>query len=95
MGAGDVGPRDCGIDVLVVIGAICLSSIPLGLSLWALLDAAGRPAWAFAYLGRSRTLWIVVTMLGTFTIVGGMAIAIWYLVRVRPQVRDTEEGRLG
>jgi hypothetical protein len=77
-----------------MIGAITLSAIPLGLSLWALLDIVSRPAWAWAFLGRNRTLWVVAILLGTSTIVGGMVVAIWYLVRVRPAVRDVEAGRL-
>jgi len=82
------------IDVLLVIGAICLSAVPIGLSVWALLDIVSRPAWAFAFLGRSRTVWVVVTVLGTSTIIGGMVFALWYLVRVRPELRDVEAGRL-
>jgi hypothetical protein len=78
-----------------MVGLITLSAVPLGLSLWALLDIVARPAWAWAFLGRNRTLWVVAVLLGTSTIVGGMAVAIWYLVRVRPQLRDVEAGRLG
>jgi hypothetical protein len=68
--------------------------VPLGLSVWALLDVVNRPAWTFAFLGRSRTMWVVATLAATCTIVVGMGVAVWYLVRVRPQLRDVEAGRL-
>ncbi len=63
--------------------------------MWALLDAARRPEWAFAYVGRNRTTWVAVTGLGILFCVPGVIVAIYYLVKVRPQVAAIEGGRLG
>ena len=48
---------------------------PLGLSLWALLDAAHRPEWAWALAGRRRVVWIAAIMFGILTVVGGLLIS--------------------
>ena len=49
--------------------------IPLGISLWALLDAAHRPEWAWALAGRRRVVWMAVILFGVFTVVGGLLIS--------------------
>jgi uncharacterized protein (DUF2336 family) len=71
-----------------------LAAVPLGLSLWALLDAARRPQWAWALAGRRQVVWLAVIAFSAFTVVGGLAVAGWYLTRIRPEVADAEEGRL-
>lgn len=70
-------------------------SIPLGLSLWALLDAARRPQWAWAFAGRSQVSWMAAILLLSFTLVPGVAVSLWYLRRIRPLIADAEEGRVG
>ncbi|MGO8872291.1 MAG: DUF2516 family protein [Acidimicrobiales bacterium] len=67
--------------------------IPLAclvLALWALVDAASRPAPAFQAAGQSKVLWIVLPIAGIFlfTIVGGI-VGIVYLAVIRPKVRLT------
>jgi len=78
----------------VVVVSILLSSIPLGLSTWALLDAARRPEWAFAFANRSRTAWVAANVMGILVCGLGVVVALYYLVRVRPQVAGVEAGRL-
>jgi len=68
--------------------------LPLALTLWAFLDAARRPGWAWALSGRNRVTWLVLIAFGVLTLVGGIAISLWYLVRVRPAVAAAEDGRL-
>ena len=68
--------------------------IPLGISVWALLDAARRPEWAWALAGRRRVVWMAAIMFGVLTVIGGLAISAWYLVGIRPRVRDAENGNL-
>ncbi|MCB1015192.1 MAG: hypothetical protein KDB10_08755 [Acidimicrobiales bacterium] len=68
--------------------------LPLGLSLWAFLDVARRPSWAWALSGRNRIVWLVAIAFGVLTVVGGIAISCWYLLRVRPAVAAVEDGQL-
>jgi hypothetical protein len=83
-----------GWDLLRVSGLILLSCIPLALSVWALLDAAHRPAWAWALAERRQAVWIVIILFGTCTIIGGMIISAWYLAIIRPQVAAAESGHI-
>jgi hypothetical protein len=78
-----------------VVVSLLLSAIPLALSVWALLDAAHRPEWAFSFVNRSRTAWVAATAIGVLFCLPGVVVALWYLLRVRPQVAGVEGGRLG
>jgi hypothetical protein len=70
-----------------------LASIPIGISLWALLDAARRPQWAWALAERSQVGWMAAVLFGMFFLVPGLAVSLWYLSKVRPAIADAEEGR--
>jgi hypothetical protein len=74
---------------------ILLASIPLAVSLWALLDIARRPAWAWGLSGRNRIGWLAAVLVGMCSVLGGLLISGYYLLWVRPAVADAEEGRLG
>jgi vacuolar-type H+-ATPase subunit I/STV1 len=75
--------------------ATLLAGVPLALSVWALLDAAGRPEWAWALAGRRRVMWIAAILFGVLTLVVGLVISVVYLVRVRPEIAAAEQGRVG
>jgi hypothetical protein len=75
---------------IVVLAVLCT---PLAISVWALLDVARRPAWAWSLADRDQTRWMAIVLLGFLTVVGGLIISIYYLRRVRPQVAAAEEGR--
>jgi hypothetical protein len=82
-------------EVLTLTWALvltCLAAVPLGLTIWALLDAARRPEWAWALTSRRRVVWMVVIMFSALTVVGGMAMSVWYLTRVRPHLASVESG---
>lgn len=79
--------------VLAIVTAVFVC-IPLGISIWALLDAAHRPEWAWALCGRRRVVWITLVFFGMLSVVGGLIISSWYLVGIRPRIRDAEEGKL-
>src|SRR5205814_9627931 len=68
--------------------------IPLGVSVWALLDAARRPEWAWALAGRRRVAWMVAIMFGVLTVIGGLIISAWYLAGVRPRIAAAERGHI-
>ncbi|MEO7555950.1 MAG: hypothetical protein ABIV94_05015 [Acidimicrobiales bacterium] len=82
------------MDLALAVLAVTVASIPISLSLWALLDVARRPQWAWALVGRRQVAWMAGIMFGTLTVFGGLAIAIWYLTRVRPTVAAAEHGDL-
>ena len=71
-----------------------LFAMPLGISLWALLDCVRRPAWAWALADRRQVVWVAAILFGFLTVIGGLAISGWYLLRVRPDIRDAEAGRI-
>ncbi len=56
--------------------------VPLGflLPIWAAVDAAGRPEWAFERAGTSKTLWIVLPIVGIFAcgLVGLVSAIAWF-----------------
>ena len=85
------------MDLTELAGALALATvaaIPLSLSVWALLDAARRPQWAWALAERRQVLWMAGVMLAAFTVIGGVAVSTYYLLKVRPQIAAAEEGRV-
>jgi hypothetical protein len=83
-----------GWDLLRVSVLILVSSIPLALSVWALLDAARRPGWAWALAERRQVVWMLVILFATCTIIGGIVVSVWYLAVIRPHIAAAEEGRI-
>jgi hypothetical protein len=79
--------------ILALVTAVFVC-IPLAISFWALLDAAHRPEWAWALCGRRRVVWLTLVFVGMLSVVGGLIISAWYLVGIRPRIRDAEEGKL-
>jgi MFS family permease len=75
--------------------ATLLAGVPLALSVWALLDAAGHPEWAWALAGRRRVMWIAAILFGVLTLVVGLVVSVVYLVRVRPEIAAAEQGHVG
>lgn len=97
-GANQPGPpRGETVDFSLwsVVGALvlaCFAAIPIGISLWALLDAARRPRWAWALSGRRQIVWMAMIMFGALSLVGGLVISGWYLVKIRPRLARVEGG---
>lgn len=86
------------VDLWALAGALVVTivfAIPLGVSLWALLDAARRPQWAWALTERRQVVWMAGILVGTLTVVGGLLVSLWYLLKIRPLVAAAEEGDLG
>ena len=78
--------------IMVLTVVVCL---PLGLSGWALLDAARRPQWAWAMTEHRQVAWMAAIMFGVLLLVVGVAISAWYLLSVRPEIAAAERGDLG
>ena len=81
-------------DLAIALAAAIGAAVPLGLTLWALLDAARRPQWAWALAERRQVIWLAGIVFGMFTVVGGVAVSAWYLTRVRHEVAAAEAGQL-
>ena len=83
------------VDVGFTAGVLALLAIPLAITGWAFLDAASRPQWVWAFAGRRQLVWLCVVAFGILTVVGGLLISGYYLVRVRPELAAVERGDLG
>ncbi len=81
-------------DLAAAIGLTILACVPLGVSVWALLDAARRPRWVWALSRHPQTPWMAAIVAGVLLTVVGLLISGWYLVRVRPDLRRIERGEL-
>ncbi|MFV0317975.1 MAG: hypothetical protein ACK5O2_13575 [Microthrixaceae bacterium] len=76
------------VVLVVIFGA------PLALTVWALLDAARRPQWAWALAERNQVLWMTAILAGVLLLCAGLAVSGWYLWKVRPVVAAAERGEL-
>jgi hypothetical protein len=74
---------------IAVTAVLC---IPLAISVWALLDCARRPQWAWALAGRRQVVWLTAILFGVLCAGLGVVVSIWYLVRVRPVIAAAERG---
>ena len=79
-------------DLFGTIVWTALLCVPVGISLWALLDCASRPGWAWALAGRRQAVWMAVILFGFISVVGGLIVSLWYLVKVRPIIARAEAG---
>jgi hypothetical protein len=79
---------------------LALSTLILGLNLWAIVDCAIRPAPAFVAAGKlDKQKWLLITI-GAFVapflipFIGVLAVvgSIVYLVDVRPAIREVQSG---
>lgn len=78
----------------MVIVWLLIGVLPISLSVWALLDCARRPAWAWSLAGRSQLIWMGAILFGVFLLLLGLAVSGWYLLAVRPEIRSIEAGDL-
>jgi hypothetical protein len=80
-------------ELLWVILTTAFLCVPIGLSLWALLDCAKRPRWAWALTQRSQPVWMATILCGILVMPVGLAISCYYLLRIRPQIAGIEDGK--
>jgi hypothetical protein len=73
-------------SLLVGIAVVALAG--LGVTLWAIIDAASTPSGTFRAAGSSKTLWIsVISILYVLTVYPGIVLAIVYLSVIRTRLR--------
>jgi hypothetical protein len=80
--------------VLVLPVVLVALAIP-ALCIWAAVDAAGHPDWAFEAAGTSKTLWIVLPIAGLFVCVLGVVAAIMWLTTYKGRVENAARGGSG
>lgn len=78
-----------GPDLFVVLVLLCAVVVPI----WAVVDAASRPAVAFYGAGSNKTAWIIVIVVSWFF---GLAFFLggYYLLFTRKKLRK-QMGQLG
>lgn len=81
-------------DLTGAVALVLVLSIPLCLTVWALLDAARRPQWAWALADRRQVVWMAAILLSSFTLVLGLGVSGWYLLKVRPLIAGAEGGQV-
>lgn len=81
-------------DLATTAGGLLLLGIPLMVSVLALLDAARRPQWAWSLAERNQLMWLAMILVGILSVLLGLAISGWYLLRVRPEIAAAEQGRV-
>jgi hypothetical protein len=74
-----------GPDIFVVIAIFVVGLV---IPVWPIVDAASRPSGTFAAAGSSKTMWIVLIVIG-WLVTGliGIVLAVVYLASIRPRVR--------
>ncbi|MDP9452377.1 MAG: hypothetical protein M3P97_03085 [Actinomycetota bacterium] len=81
------------VGALELLIVLVLLLVPLGISLWGILDAAARSDGAWQQAGQSKILWIALQVVGIFLfVVVGLAVSVFYLVAIRPKVSAAELG---
>lgn len=77
-----------GPGVFILLGLAFLV-VPI----WTIIDAAGRPAWAFERAGTNKTLWIVLPIVGVILCgLLGLVAGIIYFASTRPKVIAASQG---
>jgi hypothetical protein len=80
-------------DYVWATATIIFFSIPLALSVWALLDCARRPAWAGALAARRPLVWMATNRGGVLCVIPGRVFSLGYLLKVRPDLAAAAGGR--
>lgn len=79
--------------MLVIIVALLV--VFLGVSIWAIIDAASRPSEAFTAVRESKALWLTLIAIFTLSLViVGFILALVYLLSIRPKVKNRSGDRL-
>ena len=56
------------------------------------LHAARYPQWVWAFSDRTQVVWLASLLIGAAIVPIGLPIAVWYLIKVRPILRQIEHG---
>jgi len=70
---------------------LLLMVVPYGVIVWGIVDAACRPEAAWQAAGQSKTLWIVLQVVGLFLCLVGFILSVAYLTAIRSQVARQQD----
>lgn len=73
-----VGPSELMILLILLV--------PLSFTVFAIVDGARRPEWAWQQAGQSKALWIALQAVGIFVCSLGVIMSIIYLAAIRPKL---------
>jgi hypothetical protein len=71
---------------------IAIAGIPLAICGLAFLHAARVPQWTWVFSGRTQIWWLAGLLVGIGVMPIGLPAAIWYLLKVRPELDGIERG---
>ena len=70
-----------------IIGTLVLIFV-----IWALVDAATKPTWAWEAAGQNKTLIVVLLVVGIFCGIVGLVTGIVWFASIRPKVLAAAQG---
>jgi hypothetical protein len=70
-----------------IIGVLVLIFV-----IWALVDAATKPTWAWEAAGQNKTLIVVLLVVGIFCGIVGIVTGIVWFASIRPKVLAAAQG---
>jgi hypothetical protein len=70
------------------IVALAVACFTVVIPLWALIDIIRRPHWQWEGAEKNRQLWLILMIVSIFFFFGGILIAVWYLLRVQPHLKN-------
>jgi hypothetical protein len=65
---------------------LAFAIVPIVLGIWVAVDASGKPDAAFERAGTSKTLWIVLPIVGIFVCLMSVIVATIWFASIRPKV---------
>jgi lysylphosphatidylglycerol synthetase-like protein (DUF2156 family) len=81
--------------VILILPILFIALAIPALCIWAAVDAASQPEWAFEAAGTSKTLWIVLPIAGFFVCLVGVVAAIMWFTTYKPRVENAARGGSG
>jgi hypothetical protein len=71
---------------------LLVALVPVGVTVFAIVDGAGRPEWAWQRAGQSKAVWIALEAVGIFVCFLGLIMSIIYLATIRPKLVLAQQG---
>jgi len=81
---GSIGPSEL-VILLVML-------VPVGVTVFAIIDGVGQPEWAWQQTGQSKALWIALQAAGIFVFPLDVIMSIIYFATVRPKLVLAQQG---
>jgi hypothetical protein len=81
--------REILANSMIVVPFLLLMAFAIpALCIWAAVDASSQPEWAFEAVGTTKTLWIVLPIVGIFVCFVGIIAAVLWFTNYKPKVLD-------